>query len=210
MADSAGQITERLRLWSRGDEHALDALLPCVYPDLHHIAARLLRKERPGHTLQPTALVNEAYMKLAAARRLEWQNRAHFFAVAARAMRQILNDHARGRKREKRGKGITPVAWDDHLLAQASRQAISLEDLMLVDEALSRLALEDPRRARMVELRFYGGLTNEEIGEVLEISVNTVIRDWDLAQAWMRRELQGSPDRAGVARSGVEGKTGKR
>ena len=185
---SATEITGILFRWSQGDEHALDSLTPLVYRDLRRIAARLLRDERSGHTLQPTALVNEAYLKLAGQAKVQWQNRTHFFAVAARAMRQILVDHARGHLRAKRGGGETAVPLDEGMLFAPERSA----DLLALDEALHRLALIDPRKSRVVELRFFAGLGNEEIAEVLHISPNTVMRDWNMAKAWLRREMERS------------------
>jgi len=184
---SAAEITGILFRWSQGDEHALDSLTPLVYRDLRRLAARLLRDERSGHTLQPTALVNEAYLKLAGQAKVQWQNRTHFFAVAARAMRQILVDHARGHLRLKRGAGVTVLPLEEGLLFEPERSA----DLLALDEALNRLAAIDPRKTRVVELRFFGGLDNEEIAKVLEISPNTVMRDWNMAKAWLRREIEG-------------------
>jgi len=184
---SAAEITGILFRWSQGDEHALDSLTPLVYRDLRRLAARLLRDERSGHTLQPTALVNEAYLKLAGQAKVQWQNRTHFFAVAARAMRQILVDHARGHLRLKRGAGVTVLPLEEGLLFEPERSA----DLLALDEALNRLAALDARKTRVVELRFFAGLDNEEIAKVLEISPNTVMRDWNMAKAWLRREIEG-------------------
>jgi len=183
---SAAEITGILSRWSQGDEHALDSLTPLVYRDLRRIAARLLRDERSGHTLQPTALVNEAYLKLAGQAKVQWQNRTHFFAVAARAMRQILVDHARGHLRAKRGGGESVLPLDEGMLFAPERSA----DLLALDEALHRLAAIDPRKTKVVELRFFAGLDNEEIAEVLQISPNTVMRDWNMAKAWLRREME--------------------
>ena len=180
------EITGILFRWSQGDEHALDSLTPLVYRDLRRIAARLLRDERSGHTLQPTALVNEAYLKLAGQAKVQWQNRTHFFAVAARAMRQILVDHARGHLRAKRGGGESVLPLDEGMLFAPERSA----DLLALDEALHRLAAIDPRKTKVVELRFFAGLDNEEIAEVLQISPNTVMRDWNMAKAWLRREME--------------------
>jgi len=184
---SAAEITGILFRWSQGDEHALDSLTPLVYRDLRRLAARLLRDERSGHTLQPTALVNEAYLKLAGQAKVQWQNRTHFFAVAARAMRQILVDHARGHLRVKRGAGVTVLPLEEGLSFEPERSA----DLLALDEALNRLAALDARKTRVVELRFFAGLDNEEIAKVLEISPNTVMRDWNMAKAWLRREIEG-------------------
>jgi len=184
---SAEQITGILLRWSHGDEHALDSLTPLVYLDLRRIASYLLKGERPGHTLQPSALVNEAYLKLAGPARVQWQNRTHFFAVAARAMRQILVDYARSHQREKRGGNVQMLPLDEALVFAAERSG----ELLALDEAMDRLAALDQRKARVVELRFFGGLENEEIGEVLNISANTVMRDWNMAKAWLRRDMQG-------------------
>ncbi len=184
---SAEQITGILLRWSHGDEHALDSLTPLVYHDLRRIASYLLKDERPGHTLQPSALVSEAYLKLAGPARVQWQNRTHFFAVAARAMRQILVDYARSHLREKRGGNIQMLPLDEALAFAAERSG----ELLALDDAMDRLAALDQRKARVVELRFFGGLENEEIGEVLNISANTVMRDWNMAKAWLRRDMQG-------------------
>jgi RNA polymerase sigma-70 factor, ECF subfamily len=183
---STNEITGLLARWSHGDERALDSLTPMVYRDLRGLAAHLLRSERSGHTLQPTALVNEAYVKLAGQAKVQWQNRTHFFAVAARVMRQILVDYARSHQRAKRGGGATPLPLDEALVFAPERSS----DLLLLDEAVDRLAEVDPRKAKVVELRFFGGLSNEEIAETLQISSNTVMRDWNMAKAWLRREME--------------------
>lgn len=180
---TSGDITGILLRWSQGDTHALDSLTPLVYKDLRRMASYLLRSERQGHTLQPTALVHEAYLKLAGQAKVQWQNRAHFLAVAARAMRQILVDHARGRKRIKRDAEIVPL--EEGLCFALDRP----QSLLALDEALKRMAVVDARKAQVVELRFFGGSTNEEIAEALHISANTVIRDWKLAKAWLQREM---------------------
>ena len=185
---SAEQITGLLLRWSQGDEHALDDLTPLVYPDLRRLAAYLLKGERPGHTLQPTALVNEVYMKLEGAAKTPWQNRAHFVAIAARAMRQILVDYARRRKRKKHGGEVTIVPLEEGLVFAPEHSA----ELACLDDALNRLAKEHARQAKVVELRFFGGLTNEEIADVMQIAANTVIRDWNFAKAWLRREIESS------------------
>ncbi len=183
---STAEITGLLVRWSQGDEHALDSLTPMVYRDLRRLAAHLLRSERDGHTLQPTALVNEAYVKLAGQSKVQWQNRTHFFAVAARVMRQILVDYARSHQRAKRGGGADPLPLDEALVFAPERSA----DLLMLDHAVDRLAAVDPRKAKVVELRFFGGLSNEEIAEALQISSNTVMRDWNMAKAWLRREIE--------------------
>ena len=185
---SPQQITALLTRWSQGDEQALNSLTPLVYQDLRRLAAHLLRAERTGHTLQPTALVNEAYLKLSRQAKVQWQNRAHFFAVAARAMRQILVDHARHHLREKRGGNAAVLPLDEALVFAEERSS----DLLLLDTALTRFTAIDPRKARVVELRFFGGLNNEEIAQLLQISANTVMRDWNMAKAWLRREMEGA------------------
>jgi RNA polymerase sigma factor (TIGR02999 family) len=183
---SATQITGLLLRWRQGDKGALDALAPLVYRDLRRVAARLLRRERPEHTLQPTALVNEAYLKLLGQSRVPAENRSHFFAVAAGAMRHILVDHARGHQRAKRGAGAVAVPLDEAFVFAPERST----DLLALDQALDRLASLDPRKAKVVELRFFAGLNNEEVAEVLEISPNTVMRDWKMAKAWLRRDME--------------------
>lgn len=187
---SAAEITGILFRWSQGDEDALDSLTPLVYRDLRRIAERLMRSERTGHTLQPTALVNEAYLKLAGQAKAQWQNRTHFFAVAAHAMRQILVDHARGHLRGKRGGGASVVTLEEGMLFAPERSA----DLLALDEALQRLSAIDPRKTKVVELRFFAGLDNSEIAEILEVSANTVMRDWNMARAWLRREIERAKD----------------
>ena len=190
---SSQQITGLLVRWGQGDEQALDALVPVVYNRLRRLAAYLLHGERSGHTLQPTALVNEAYLKLAGQARFPWENRAHFFAVAGRAMRQILVDYARHRRREKRGGGVSLVPLEEHQAFVGGRGI----DLLALDQALHKLAEDDKRKALVVELRYFGGLSNEEIAKALQISVNTVTRDWDFARAWLNREMSGNSDGRG-------------
>lgn len=177
-------ITHLLKEWSDGDRRALDELTPLVYEELRQQAARYLRKERPGHTLQTAALINEVYLRLIDAKDVQWQNRAHFFAIAANLMRRILVDHARKRDAEKRGGSQIRLTLDEAL-------AISKEpevDLLAIDEALDRLAAIDEQQARVVELRFFSGLTVEETATALGISPKTVKRDWSVARAWLRRE----------------------
>lgn len=180
---SSGQITKQLQRWGRGEENALDDLVPLVYPLLKRIAARLMRNERRNHTLQPTALVNEAFFKLKKTRHLPWQNRKHFLAIAARAMRQVLVEYAR----KRRPKFVELPT--DTTLPEPPAGSLGVEDLLILNIALDRLASCDVRKARVVELRFFGGLTNEEIAEVLKISPNTVIKDMRFAEAWLRREM---------------------
>lgn len=175
-----------LRDWSEGKPEALDSLLPFIYDELHRQAASFLRKERPGQTLQTTALINEAYLKLIDRRDVNWQSRAHFFAVAAQAMRRILIDHARAKHREKRGGDNIKLSLEEATLVAAEERGV---DLIALDEALSRLAERDEQQARVVELRYFSGLSLEETAEALHISRATVARDWEAARAWLYREL---------------------
>ncbi len=170
---------------ARGDTAGLDALIPLVYDELHALAARYLRRERPDHTLQPTALVHEAYMRLTGQRSVDWTNRAQFFAVAAETMRRILVNHALAHRAAKRGGGATPVTLDDAADAAAEPDV----DVVALDEALTALAALDPRQARVVELRYFAGLSIEETAEVLDVSPATVKREWSMARAWLRRAL---------------------
>jgi RNA polymerase sigma factor (TIGR02999 family) len=182
---SAGKITELLRAWSGGDERALAKLVPLVYDDLRQLARRSLRREQPGHTLQPTALVHEAYARLLDQNRVEWRNRTHFFAVAAQTMRRVLVDHARKRKASRRGGGDLRLSLDEALAAGHDRDV----DLVSLDHALRGLTAIDAVQGRIVELRYFGGLTIEEAAEVLSISPATVKRDWTVARAWLYREM---------------------
>lgn len=179
-------VSGLLRAWSGGDEDALHALTPIVYAELHRLARRYLRRERAGHSLQATALVNEAYMRLADYTRMQWQDRAHFFAVSAQAMRRILVDHAR-RHNVKRGRGVLHVPLEDVVVVDHGEAADT--DLVALDEALIGLTRIDARKARIVEMRFFGGLTVEEIGEVLKVSTGTIKRDWRAAKAWLYQEM---------------------
>jgi RNA polymerase sigma factor (TIGR02999 family) len=178
-------ITELLVAWGHGDQGALDALAPLVQRELHRVAARQLAGERPGHILQPTALVNEVYLRLIDWHDVKWQNRAHFFGVAARIMRRILVDVARARGRDKRGGNAIQVSLSD--VVDVALPAT--HDLVSLDDALNTLETLDPRQSQVVELRFFGGLSLEEVAEALQVSVGTVRRDWSLAQAWLYREL---------------------
>jgi len=178
--------TALLLAWNRGDPNALDALLPLVYDELRRIAAHYMKKERVAHTLQATALVNEAYLRLIDARRVEWQNRAHFFAMASRLMRRILVDAARSRRYQKRGAGAPVISLDDAIEIPNARP----DDLVAVDDALTALAKVDIRKSQVVEMRFFGGLTIDETAEALHISRDTVKRDWTMAKLWLLRELQ--------------------
>lgn len=185
MAESdAGRVTELLHRWRSGDERALDRLMPLVYEELRRLADRQMRTERPGHTLQPTALVNEAYMKLAGMD-VGWEDRVHFMSLAARQMRRILIDHAKAGRRQKRGGGAMRVTLDESLVAATD----SNEHLLALDEALTRLAEFDARKARAVELHFFGGLTYDETAAALGVSAATVDRDLRVAKAWLSGEL---------------------
>jgi RNA polymerase sigma factor (TIGR02999 family) len=182
---SPNEITRLLTAWTDGDQSALDKLVPLVESELHRLAHHYMGRERPGHTLQTSALVNEAYIRLIDWKNVRWQNRAHFFAVSAQLMRRILVDFARDRNYLKRGGGALQVS-----LAEA--ESVPLErndDLVALDEALARLSEFDDRKARVVELRFFGGLSVKEVAEVLKISEETVLRDWRLAKVWLLREL---------------------
>ena len=184
--DSAESLTGMLQAWAKGDLEARDRLLPIVYGELRKQAARQLRGERAGHTLQPTALVHEVYLKLAQPRRVPWENRAEFFAAAAQAMRRILVDHARKRAAVKRAGKWTRIELADDVAFQGQREL----DLLALDDALDSLAELDPRHARIVELRFFGGLSVPETASVLKISTATVKRDWSYARAWLHRRLE--------------------
>ena len=183
---SADNLTELLIEWREGDKTALDKLTPLVYDELRRIAHRYVRRERDGHTLQTTALVNEAYLRLAGTKSIEWQNRSHFFAVTAQVMRNVLIDHARRRLYAKRGGHAQQVPIDDVSLEMSEKRA---DELAGLDEALSDLAKLDLRKARVVELRYFGGLSLEETAEVLEISLMTVRRDWRAAKAWLYKAV---------------------
>lgn len=178
-------VTQLLVDWRNGDKAALDRLMPLVYSELRRLADHYLRNERPDHTLQATALVHEAYIKLIDQSHLNWQNRAHFFGVGAQVMRHILVDHARSRKASKRGGGQQHLPLDEALDFSRERAA----DLVVLDNALIALAAIDPRKAKVVELRFFGGLTLEETAEVLDMSLITIRRDLKMAEAWLHREL---------------------
>jgi RNA polymerase sigma-70 factor (ECF subfamily) len=179
------EITQLLLAWGQGDQAALDRLIPLVHAELYRRAKSYMRRERRGHTLQTTALIHETYLRLVDVRQVRWQNRSHFFAIAARLMRRILVDHARERSYQKRGGEARQVSLDENLVIGPERG----EDLVALDEALSALAEVDPRKSRAVELRFFGGLSVEETAEALEVSPETVRRDWRLARAWLLRRL---------------------
>jgi RNA polymerase sigma factor (TIGR02999 family) len=182
---SRSEVTQLLQQWSDGRQEALDRLLPEIYAELRRLASSYLRRERRDHTLQPTALVHEAFLKLVDQRAVRWQNRAHFFGIAAQAMRRILVDHARAHVADKRGAGGQRVLLDDAQLVGAMPDI----DVLALDEVLTRLATFDPQQSRVVELRFFGGLTMEETAEVLHISPATVGREWTMAKAWLFAEL---------------------
>lgn len=183
---SSSEVTGLLIAWCNGDRAALEQLVPLVEKELHRLAHRYMRRENPGHTLQTTALVNEAFLRLIDQRSVRWQNRAHFFGIAAQIMRRILLNYARDQKRLKRGGGATPISLVEEDL-KAPEKSI---DLIALDEALNRLASVDERKARVVELRYFGGLAIEEVAEVLNVSPITVTRDWNMAKAWLAREIQ--------------------
>lgn len=186
-AASQQEVTQLLLAWGQGEQAALEKLIPRVYQELCRLAHRYMARERPDHTLQTTALVNEAYLRLIDYRRVGWQNRAHFFAISAQLMRRILVDFARSRRYLKRGGGAQRVSLDEALLVSEARG----EDFIGLDEALKGLSAVDSRKGRVVELRFFGGLSVKETAEVLKVSVDTVLRDWRLAKAWLLRELSG-------------------
>ena len=186
MPDSS-EITGLLIAWSEGDREALERLLPLVERELHRLAHHYMSRENPGHTLQTSALVNEAYLKLCDQTRVRWQNRAHFFAIAARIMRRFLTNYARDRHRDKRGGHAVQVSLSEVAVMSEERSA----ELLALDEALERLAEFDPRKASVVELRHFGGLTAAETAEVLGVSVVTVERDWKAAKAWLAKEVRG-------------------
>jgi RNA polymerase sigma-70 factor, ECF subfamily len=179
------EVTQLLQAWSSGDERALEKLMPLVFDELHRLARRYMAGERPGHTLQTSALVNEAYLRLVDTRNLNWQNRAHFFAVSAQLMRRILVDFARSRRSLKRGGDTLTVSLEEGSTVSRTRGA----DVVALDDALKTLAAMDPRRSRVVELRFFGGLSAEESAEVLKVSPETVLHDWKLAKVWLLRHL---------------------
>jgi RNA polymerase sigma factor (TIGR02999 family) len=188
MVEALGhEITKLLQAWRQGDENALEKLTPQVYRELRVAAKRCMAREPDGHTLQTTALINELYLRLSDLKLIDWQNRAHFFALCARQMRRILTDEARARKSHKRGGGVQPVSLDVAPVVAPEASA----DLVAVDDALNQLAKVDERKSQVVEMRFFGGLSVEETAEVLKVSPETVMRDWKLAKAWLLRELSG-------------------
>lgn len=183
---SSADVSQLLRAWSDGDRRALDKLTPIVYEELRRLARRYMKGERAGHSLQTSALVNEAYMRLVDYKRMQWQDRAHFFAVSAQLMRRILVEHAR-RHNLKRGGGVQHVSLEDATAVGSERAA----DLVALDDAMNALARLDSRKLQVVEMRFFGGLSVEETAEVLKVSPVTVMRDWNSAKAWLYREMTG-------------------
>ena len=186
MRPSQHQVTELLRQWKNGDKEALDKLTPLVYDELHRLAHQYISRERPDHTLQTTALLNEAYLRLVEQRDVDWASRAHFFAVSAQVMRHILVDYARQHTAVKRGGEVQRVPLDDGPIVSRDRAA----ELVALDEAMQALQKIYPRRSKIVELRYFGGLNNKEASEVLKVSETTIERDWRFAKAWLYREMQ--------------------
>jgi len=190
-SSSRNEVTGLLLDWGKGDKAALDKLMPLVYEELRRLAHYHMGRERPGHTLQTTALVNEAYLRLVDQRDVQWQNRAHFFGIASQMMRRILVDHARSRRYAKRGGGARQVSLDEAATLSLERAA----DVIALDDALTALADIDQRKTNIVEMRFFGGLSIEETAEVLGVSPGTVMRDWTLAKAWLHRHISKENDR---------------
>lgn len=188
MNDPTTGVSSLLRAWGRGDVEARDALLPLVYRELRRQAAAYLRRERPDHTLQPTALVNEAYLRLIGQERVPWQNRAHFFGIAAQMMRRILVDHARRHRAAKRPGAGLQVVWDDRIGVVEPREC----ELLALDAALSELTARDPRQGQIVELRYFGGMSEQDVADTLSLSRATVTREWRTAKAWLYRRLNGT------------------
>lgn len=188
MPPSPNEVTQLLVAWGHGDQNALDQLMPLVYSELHRLAHRYIRKERPGHTLQTSALLNEAFMRLVDQKDVTWKSRAHFFAIAAQMMRRILVDYARSRRYAKRGGDAQQVTFDEELAVSRQRSA----DILGLHDALNELATIDERKSKIVELKFFGGLTTEETAEVLGVSPGTVMRDWSLSKAWLRLAMSKS------------------
>ena len=188
MRESPNEVTQLLVAWGNGDPTALDQLMPLVYSELHRLAHRYIKRERPGHTLQTSALLNEAFVRLVDQREVLWQSRVHFFAIAAQMMRRILVDYARSRQYLKRGGGAKEVSFNEELVVSRQRSA----DVVALHDALNELAAIDERKSRIVELRFFGGLSIEETAEILAVSPGTVMRDWTLAKAWLRLAMTSS------------------
>lgn len=186
MTPSSNEVSLLLVAWEKGDRSALDKLIPLVYEELHRLAARYMRGENAGHTFQTTALVNEAFLKLVDQKNIHWQNRAHFFSVAAQLMRRILVDHARSRSRLKRGRNAYIFSLDETAVIAPTRTA----ELISLDDALNVLAEIDPRKTRIVEMKFFAGLTTEEIAEVEKVSARTIEREWRTSKAWLYKEIK--------------------
>ena len=197
MQTQAGDITRLLAGWREGDRSALDRLLPLIRAELDRLARRHLRRERKHHPMQPSSLVQEAFLRLLPGAEVEWQNRVHFFAVASQVMRHVLVDYARERLRQKRGGGVVHIPIDGAAVLSSQQ----VEQIVAVDLALQRLATTDERKSRVFEMRIFGGLTVKETAEVLGVAPNTVIRDWNFACAWLRRELRGAGRADGGPRS---------
>ena len=189
LSTSAQEVTQLLKDWSGGNQAALDKLTPLVYEELHRLAHQYMRREDPGHVLQTSALVNEAYLRLIDQKQVQWQNRAQFFGIAAQLMRRILVDYARKRDNAKRGDGARHLPLDEAMIP-VQEQAT---DVLALDEALKNLTIIDKRQSQMVELRFFGGLSIEETAEVLKVSPGTVMREWTFAKAWLQREMTSAP-----------------
>jgi len=185
MKTSSHEVTQLLMDWGNGNQTAAEKLMPLVYEELHRLAHQYMNKEHPGHTLQTSALVNEAYLRLIDQKQVHWQNRAHFFGIAAQLMRRILVDYARSRRYQKRGGDARQVDLDEAMIVSQERAA----DVIALDDALKSLAEFDARKSQIVELRFFGGLSIEETAQVLEVSPGTVMRDWTLAKAWLRKAI---------------------
>ena len=185
MSDSTNEITQILSRWSNGDNEALDQLIPLIYPELRRIARSHMHREKPGNTLQTSALINEAYIRLTGVRSVDWRDRDHFFAASSQIMRRILIDHARRYRYKKRGGGVADLELNDELLTQRKRSA----DLIALDDALEALGKFDKRKAKIVELRFFGGMTVEETASILGVSPITVNREWRVARAWLLGEI---------------------
>jgi len=187
MTTSPHEVTQLLLDWSNGNQAAGDQLMPLVYEELHRLAHQYMNRESPGHTLQTSGLVNEAYLRLVDQREVHWQNRAHFFGIAAQLMRRILVDYARSRHYVKRGGEAQRVSFDEAVIVSPERAT----EVVALDDALVRLAVIDKRKSQIVEFRFFGGLSIEETAEVLKVSPGTIMRDWTLAKAWLRKEMIG-------------------
>lgn len=190
MAHSGHEVTELLQDWSKGDESALERLMPLVYDELHRLAHQHMKQERAGHILQTSALINEAYLRLVDRPRIHWENRAQFFGIAARVMRRILVDDARKRKSDKRGSDAIHVTLNEATIVAHEQAA----NVMALDDALKSLEEIDPRQSQIVELRFFGGLSIDETAEVLKVSPGTVMRDWTFARAWLKNEMSGASE----------------